>query len=168
MLWAPAAQAVVTVSEGPCQPRRMDTAAAPALDIIIGTRRGETRRGPFSPKIRIWVSRVSSPPTPVPMMTPERPGSALISPASSRAMSATATANWAKRSSWRASLAVTQRSGSKSGTRRSPVGGSPLSPVHRASVPTPQHETTPMPVMATRRPATGPSGPMPSSIRAWR
>ena len=168
MLWAPAAQAVVTVSDGPCHPRRMETAAAPALDIIMGTRRGETRRGPFSPKIRIWVSRVSSPPTPVPMMTPDRPGSALISPASSMAMSATATANWANRSSWRASLAVTQRSGSKSGTRRSPSGGRPLSPVHRASVPTPQQETTPMPVMATRRPAIGPSGPMPSSIRAWR
>ncbi len=36
MLWAPAAQAVMTVSDGPCQPNRMDTAAAPALDIIIG------------------------------------------------------------------------------------------------------------------------------------
>ena len=114
MLWAPAAQAVVTVSEGPCHPMRMETAAAPALDIIIGTRRGETRRGPFSPKTRIWVSRVSRPPTPVPITTPERPGSASISPASSRAMAATATLNWANRSSWRASLAVNQRSGSKS------------------------------------------------------
>ena len=54
MLWAPAAQAVMMVSEGPCQPRRMDTAAAPALDIIIGTSRGDTRRAPFSPKTRIW------------------------------------------------------------------------------------------------------------------
>ncbi len=49
MLWAPAAQAVVTVSEGPCQPSRIEMLAAPALDIIIGTSRGETRRGPFSP-----------------------------------------------------------------------------------------------------------------------
>jgi hypothetical protein len=63
MLWAPAAHAVVTVSDGPCHPRRMEMAAAPALDIIMGTSRGETRRGPFSPKIRIWVSSVSRPPT---------------------------------------------------------------------------------------------------------
>ena len=49
MEWAPAAQAVMTVSEGPCQPSRIETAAAPAFDIIIGTRRGDTRRAPFSP-----------------------------------------------------------------------------------------------------------------------
>ena len=168
MLWAPAAQAVVMVSEGPCQPRRMETAAAPALDIIIGTNRGDTRRGPFSPNTRIWVSRVSNPPTPVPITTPDRPGSGVSSPASSRAMAATATLNWAKRSTWRASLVENHRSGSKSGTRRSPTGGGPLSPAHSASTPMPQHETTPSPVMATRRPATGPSGPTPSSIRSWR
>ena len=49
MLWAPAAHAVVTVSDGPCHPNRMEMAAAPALDIIIGTRRGETQRGPLLP-----------------------------------------------------------------------------------------------------------------------
>ena len=49
MLWAPAAHAVMIVSEGPCHPRRIDTAAAPALDIIIGTSRGETRPAPSSP-----------------------------------------------------------------------------------------------------------------------
>jgi hypothetical protein len=48
MEWAPAAHAVMIVSDGPCQPIRIDTAAAPALDIIIGTRRGEIRRTPFS------------------------------------------------------------------------------------------------------------------------
>ncbi len=120
MLWAPAAQAVVTVSDGPCQPRRIDTAAAPALDIIMGTRRGETRRGPFSAKTWIWLSRDSRPPTPVPITTPERPGSAFSSPASSTAIEATATLNWAKRSTCLASLAENHRSGSKSGTRRSP------------------------------------------------
>ncbi len=46
--WVPAAQAVTTVSEGPCQPARMETLAAPALAIIMGTRNGETRRGPRS------------------------------------------------------------------------------------------------------------------------
>ena len=49
MLWVPAAQAVEMVSDGPCQPARMEMLAAPALAIIIGTRRGDTRRAPFSP-----------------------------------------------------------------------------------------------------------------------
>ena len=30
----------MTVSDGPCQPSRMDTAAAPAFDIIIGHEAG--------------------------------------------------------------------------------------------------------------------------------
>ena len=45
MLWAPAAQAVVMVSDGPCQPMRMETAAAPALDIIIGHQPGRDPPG---------------------------------------------------------------------------------------------------------------------------
>ncbi len=77
----------------------METLAAPALAIIMGTSRGDTRRAPFSPKSRIWASRLSRPPTPVPMTTPERPGSAAGSPASSMAMAATATLNCVKRSS---------------------------------------------------------------------
>ena len=47
MEWVPAAQAVVMVSQGPRQPWRMDTEAAAPFDIIIGTRKGETRRAPF-------------------------------------------------------------------------------------------------------------------------
>ena len=49
MEWVPAAQAVVMVSDGPCHPARMEMLAAPALAIIMGTRRGDTRRAPFSP-----------------------------------------------------------------------------------------------------------------------
>src|ERR1017187_3533782 len=49
LLRARAAPAVVMVSGGPCHPSRMGTEAAPALDIIIGTSRGETRRGPLAP-----------------------------------------------------------------------------------------------------------------------
>ena len=41
-------QAVEIVSDGPCQPKRIETLAAPALAIIMGTRRGETRRAPRS------------------------------------------------------------------------------------------------------------------------
>ena len=44
----PAAQAVTVASHGPCQPKRIDTDAAAALAIIIGTRKGDTRRSPFS------------------------------------------------------------------------------------------------------------------------
>ena len=45
--WVPAAQAVVMVSQGPRQPWRIETEAAAPLDIIIGTRNGDTRRAPF-------------------------------------------------------------------------------------------------------------------------
>ena len=44
----PAAHAVTKTSAGPCQPNRMEIPAAPALAIIMGTRRGETRRAPRS------------------------------------------------------------------------------------------------------------------------
>jgi hypothetical protein len=43
-----AAQAVQIVSAGPRKPWRIETAAPAALAIIIGTRKGETRRSPFS------------------------------------------------------------------------------------------------------------------------
>ena len=43
-----AAQAVTVTSQGPRNPYRMEMAAAPALAIIIGTRNGETRRGPLA------------------------------------------------------------------------------------------------------------------------
>ena len=46
--WVPAAQAVTMVSDGPCQPARIEMLAAPALAIIMGTRNGDTRRAPRS------------------------------------------------------------------------------------------------------------------------
>ena len=48
MLWVPAAQAVTVVSHGPRKPERIETVAAPAFPMIMGTRKGVTRRGPFS------------------------------------------------------------------------------------------------------------------------
>src|SRR5262245_19975924 len=42
----PAAHAVLTVWHGPCHPHRIETVALAALGIIIGTRKGDTRRGP--------------------------------------------------------------------------------------------------------------------------
>jgi len=174
MLWVPAAQAVTVVSNGPRNPKRMDTVAAPALDMIIGTMNGETRRGPFSWWTMIWVSIVSSPPTPVPMMTPVRAGSALSPsspPASSSACSAAATANWAKRSIRRTSFGPNSGVASKSGIRRTPAGGSASRPSQKASLPIPHVATTPSPVTAIRRPETAPvpsAAPWRTSIRAWR
>ena len=48
MACVPAAQAVTMTSDGPRQPSRMEIPAAPALAIIMGTSRGDTRRAPFS------------------------------------------------------------------------------------------------------------------------
>ena len=98
MAWVPAAQAVTVFSDGPCQPCRIDRAAEAALVIIIGTRNGETRRSPLARRVPICVSRVSIPPTPVPMKVPRRVGSAVSSPACARAWSAAAIANWVNRS----------------------------------------------------------------------
>ena len=70
MAWVPAAHAVTMTSEGPCHPRRMEMPAAPALAIIMGTRRGETRRAPRSLYTPTCSARVSNPPTPVAKMTP--------------------------------------------------------------------------------------------------
>ena len=74
MAWVPAAHAVTMTSEGPCHPRRMEMPAAPALAIIMGTRRGETRRAPRSLYTPTCSARVSNPPTPVAKITPDRAG----------------------------------------------------------------------------------------------
>ena len=157
--WAPVAQAVTTVSHGPCHPWRMEMAAAPALGIIMGTRKGDTRRGPLVWKVMICSSSVFSPPTPVPKMTPRRRGSTSRSPAWPMASAATASANWANRSIRRISLTLSNRgSASKSSMARLASPGSTNRPSQKASTPVPQRASTPIPVMATRRP----------SIRAWR
>ncbi len=52
----------------------METEAAPALAMIIGTRNGETLRSPFSTRTRTWDSSVYRPPMPVAIMTPRRIG----------------------------------------------------------------------------------------------
>ena len=104
MAWVAEAHAVTTVSHGPRRPKRIEIAAAPALPIIIGTSRGETRRGPLATSVTIWSWIVASPPVPVPKITPARAGSVPSSPASVRASWAAATESWAKRSVWRASF----------------------------------------------------------------
>ena len=57
MAWVPAAHAVVTVSQGPPSPKRIETAAVAALGIIIGTRKGDTRSGPLRVQHDVLVER---------------------------------------------------------------------------------------------------------------
>ena len=89
--WVPAAHAVVTVSQGPPSPKRIETAAVAALGIIMGTMKGETRSGPFAFSTATWSSTVCSPPMPVVTMLPAStrgPSSPLCFQASSAAISA--------------------------------------------------------------------------------
>ena len=100
MLWAPAAQAVMIVSDGPCQPSRMETAAAPALDIIIGHQAGRDPPGALLAEdqdLGLEGLEAAHP------GAHDHAGPARVGVRArrrrSRAMSATATLNWANRSS---------------------------------------------------------------------
>ena len=62
MAWVAEAHAVTTVSHGPRRPKRIEIAAAPAFAIIIGTSRGETRRGPLAMRrIDLFLDRRQAP-----------------------------------------------------------------------------------------------------------
>ena len=98
MALAPAAQAVVTVRDGPVHPNWMLMSPPVALVIIIGTRNGLTRSAPFSANCVTCDSRVMRPPTPVPVTTAQRAGSAPSSPACLAASTAAAKPSWATRS----------------------------------------------------------------------
>ena len=151
MAWVAEAHAVTTVSHGPRRPKRIEIAAAPAFPIIIGTSRGETRRGPLAMRRIICSWIVARPPVPVPKMTPTRPGSAPSSPASASAPAAAAIENWAKRSVWRASFGSNHPAGSKAPTHWGPTAAEPDRPAKKASLPMPQDARTPRPVTTTRR-----------------
>ena len=130
----------------------METAAAAALAIIMGMRKGETLLGPFTKCASMQVSMLMRPPTPVPIHTPTRSGSGARAPASSSASAAHARANWVNRSWRRISLALAKcGAGSKPATVRRPFGGSVNSPAKKSSCPTPQAARTPRPVTTTRR-----------------
>ena len=70
MAWLPEEQAVVAQESGPRRPSSIETWAAAMLAIIMGMNRGETRSGPRSTSTRVWASKVSRPPTPLPRITP--------------------------------------------------------------------------------------------------
>ena len=69
------------------------------LEIIIGTKNGETLLGPAVLNLSYSSHRVSMPPIPIPKITPTRNGSRSLKslPESLTAISAAATANWQKR-----------------------------------------------------------------------
>ena len=80
--------------------------AAAMLGRIIGMKKGDTRMPPRAVITPHCASMSGMPPIPLPRTTPSRSGgvSPRLSPASSRACSAAATANWLKRDIRRASL----------------------------------------------------------------
>src|SRR6266545_5972832 len=144
--------------------------AAATLGMYIGTKKGETRLGPFSNRARQFSSKVATPPVPVPTMTPTRFRSTVCQlfarQASSTACSAAPIAYWANRSKRRTSFLSRYCAGSNpftsqanltglcAGSKRV-IGPAPERPLTRASqvlwtfVPT--GVTNPRPVIATRR-----------------
>ena len=96
----PVAQAVTTLMLLPFRPNWMDTFPAAILLIIIGTRKGFTRLGPFSSSLLCSRSIAWREPMPEPTATPTRQGSSccISSPASAIASLDAATANWQKAS----------------------------------------------------------------------
>src|SRR5918912_2530494 len=115
MAMVPAAQAATEVIMGPWMPSWIDGWDEAILGDISGTKKGVTRSGPFSLNVRSSRATRFMPPPPVFITTPTAAllAGVIASPASSRAMRLTATANWAKRSMRRASLTGMYRLGSK-------------------------------------------------------
>ena len=66
------AHAVTWHMFGPCNPRSMLNWPVAMLEIIIGIMNGETRFGPLVIRTVCWVSRVESPPMPLPRKQPKR------------------------------------------------------------------------------------------------
>src|SRR6478672_5006755 len=93
----------------------MLTSPAAMSGMNMGTKKGETRSGPFRTYALQLSSYVCMPPMPLPMMTPVRSGEGNLpsSPACDTAWCAAAMANCAKRSYRRASFRSMYFSGSK-------------------------------------------------------
>ena len=92
----PVAQAVTSLMLFPLKPNWIDTLPAAMLEIIIGTRSGLTRPGPFSRSFLYSRSIACRLPTPLPIAVPTRYGSSfsISSPASAMASFVAATAYW--------------------------------------------------------------------------
>ena len=102
----PLEQADVVHRFGPFNPSEIDTCEAAMSVIIIGTRKGLTLLGPFASSTFICSNRVVRPPIPLPRIMPISSWlpELIWSLDCSIASWLAATASWAKRSMWRASL----------------------------------------------------------------
>ena len=87
MLWVPVVQAVTVAKLGPLKPYMMARLPAIMLMMVLGTKNGDSLRGPESISFWWFSSMLVNPPMPEPMATPMRsPFSLSISrPASRRA-----------------------------------------------------------------------------------
>src|SRR5690606_6373112 len=145
----------------------METSPAAISGMNIGTKKGETRSGPLVMYSEHWSSKVCIPPIPLPMTTPVRSadGTDLSRPAWVTAWCAAAIANWANRSSRRASFRSMYCSGSNSLTSQAnrtlsllasnlAIGAAPERPASRPlqvdSTSVPTGVTSPRPVTTTR------------------
>ena len=70
MAWPPVAQADETAKFGPRAPVDIAIWPAPMLGMPIGMKKGLSRSGPRSMLVMMLVTSVSTPPRPVPMITP--------------------------------------------------------------------------------------------------
>ena len=115
MAWLPVAHAVTTDEFGPLAPNRIEMSPEAMLMMSIGMKKGETRSGPFAFRTSWLSSSVVMPPMPEPTSTPKRLLStrSTLSPASSTAMAAQATAYFRYGSSFRSSFLSMYLSGSK-------------------------------------------------------
>jgi len=148
-------------------PSASEICAAAMFGIIIGMKSGLMRSLPLVHSVWSWSSKVPKPPTPLATSAPMRSGSlATSSLESSCAMIAAASAYWAKGSMRRCVRLSMYSSGSNSRTsaamrtgsddasklRMRPMPDWPaMSRDQRRSMSQPSGDTTPMPVMTTRR-----------------
>ena len=118
----------------------------------LGLKNGVTRLNPFSAPINTCVSSVLSPPAPVPIQTPARAGLTSVCPDHEGAVQQQQTPICEKRLMRRILFGSKKLEASKSLTSNlSPVAAGPCRPFQNASLPMPHTETTPMPVITTRR-----------------
>ena len=176
MACTPVAQAVTAEWFGPLKPYRIETWPEARLTRAEGIKNGESRRvrPAWTSEAASWM--VSSPPIPLPIMTPVRHCASSVSatqPLSSTASAAATTASWMKRSIFFWSLIGIHSFRSSLPSAFAPLGtwpatlagrslrskdwmaDKPLSPFtsrfHTWATPNPKGLTIPMPVTTTRR-----------------
>ena len=72
MACPPVAQAETTAMFGPCAPKAIATCPVALSASILDRKKGLRRRGPRSSSTFCWASKVVTPPTAEPMITPVR------------------------------------------------------------------------------------------------